>query len=158
MADDGMSAPTTPTAVAFHFNAPSKLLYACKLVRKLQRMQMPLVVLGANDTLTALSRKLWSFGGEAEFWAHSSDGADAAVQQRSPTVLRSHLEGGLPHTRVLLNLGDDMPEGFAQFERVIEVVSADDETDRQLARQRWRGYVAQGYAIERRDLEMRAEG
>ena len=50
-----------------------------------------------------------------------------------------------------------MPNGFAQFERVYEVVSSDDEADRQLARQRWRAYTAQGYAIERRDLVLKKE-
>ncbi|MNT87674.1 DNA polymerase III subunit chi [compost metagenome] len=50
-----------------------------------------------------------------------------------------------------------MPDDFAQFERVIEVVSADDDNDRQLARQRWRDYTAQGYAIERRDLVMKTD-
>ena len=56
-----------------------------------------------------------------------------------------------------MNLGGQMPTGFARFERVVEVVSADDEQDRQLARQRWREYTAQGYAIVRRDLVMKTE-
>ncbi|MNW15788.1 DNA polymerase III subunit chi [compost metagenome] len=77
--------------------------------------------------------------------------------QRSPTVLASQVDAGLPHKRVLLNLSDRMPDDFAQFERVIEVVSADDDNDRQLARQRWRDYTAQGYAIERRDLVMKTD-
>ncbi|MEN5181330.1 DNA polymerase III subunit chi [Comamonas odontotermitis] len=145
------------TAVAFHFNAPSKLTYACKLVRKLQRMDMPLVVLAAPDVVAELDLALWSFGGEPQFLAHCRADAAAAVLQRSPTVLASQVDAGLPHKRVLLNLSDRMPDDFAQFERVIEVVSADDDNDRQLARQRWRDYTAQGYAIERRDLVMKTD-
>ena len=145
------------TAVAFHFNAPSKLAYACKLVRKLQRMDMPLVVLGEPEVVAQLDAALWSFGGESQFLAHCQGGADVAVLQRSPTVLVTQIDSTLPHSRVLLNLSAQMPADFARFERVIEVVSADDENDRQQARQRWRAYTAQGYAIERRDLVMKTE-
>ena len=145
------------TAVAFHFNAPSKLAYACKLVRKLQRMDMPLVVLGEPEVVAQLDAALWSFGGESQFLAHCQGEADAAVLQRSPTVLVTQIDSTLPHSRVLLNLSAQMPADFARFERVIEVVCADDENDRQQARQRWRAYTAQGYAIERRDLVMKTE-
>ena len=148
---------STPTAVAFHFNAPSKLAYACKLVRKLQRVHMPLVVLAEPDMVAKLDDALWDFGGESQFLAHCQGGADAAVLQRSPTVLVTDLDGTLPHSRVLLNLSAHMPSNFARFERVIEVVSADDEADRQQARQRWRAYTADGYAIERHDLVMKTE-
>jgi DNA polymerase-3 subunit chi len=148
---------STPTAVAFHFNAPSKLAYACKLVRKLQRMQMPLVVLGEPATVAQLDDALWAFGGESQFLAHCQGDADAAVLQRSPTVLVTQLDSPLPHQRVLLNLSSQMPTHVAAFERVIEVVSADDEVDRQQARQRWRAYTADGYEIERRDLVMKTE-
>ena len=146
-----------PTAVAFHFNAPSKLAYACKLVRKLQRMQAPLVVWGDAATVAQLDDALWSFGGESQFLAHCRGDADPVVVQRSPTVLVTQMDGTLPHSRVLLNLSNAMPTGFAQFERVIEVVSADDDADRQQARERWRNYTAQGYAIERHDLVMKTQ-
>ena len=145
------------TAVAFHFNAPSKLAYACKLVRKLQRVHMPLVVLAEPEMAAKLDDALWAFGGESQFLAHCQGHADAAVLQRSPTVLADDLPPALPHTRVLLNLSSQMPPDFARFERVIEVVSADDEADRQQARQRWRAYTAQGYAIERHDLVMKSD-
>ncbi len=145
------------TAVAFHFNAPNKLAYACKLARKLRRMQMPLVVLAEPATVAELDTALWSFGGETQFLAHCTLQAEPAVLQRSPTVLADDLPPALPHTRVLLNLSSQMPPDFARFERVIEVVSADDEADRQQARQRWRAYTAQGYAIERHDLVMKSD-
>ena len=109
------------------------------------------------EVVAQLDAALWSFGGESQFLAHCQGGADAAVLQRSPTVLVTQIDSTLPHSRVLLNLSGQMPTGFARFERVVEVVSADDEQDRQLARQRWREYAAQGYAIERRDLVMKTE-
>jgi DNA polymerase-3 subunit chi len=47
-----------------------------------------------------------------------------------------------------------MPEGFDVFDRVIEVVSVDEE-DRATARLRWKQYVQQGYAIQRHDLKLK---
>ena len=144
-------------AVAFHFNVPDKLLYACKLVRKLQRVGMPLVVSADAGTAAELSERLWAFGGGVQFLAHRHADATPAVLQASPTVLAQQLGDGLPHHKVLLNLQADMPVGFERFERVIEVVSAQDEEDRNTARQRWRAYQAAGHAIERHDLNMRVD-
>ena len=57
----------------------------------------------------------------------------------------------LPHTQVLLHMGQNVPEGFERFERLLELVSQD-ETDRASARQRWRHYASRGYAIEQHGL------
>jgi DNA polymerase III subunit chi len=57
----------------------------------------------------------------------------------------------VPHQHVLLNLGPAVPAGFERFERLIEVVTMDDE-DRQSGRQRWKYYADRGYAIKREDL------
>ncbi|MNT94878.1 DNA polymerase III subunit chi [compost metagenome] len=62
---------------------------------------------------------------------------------------------GAPHHEVLLNLGAEVPEGFGRFEKLIEVVSAHDEEDRGLARNRWRHYASRGYAIVRHDLVLK---
>ena len=54
---------------------------------------------------------------------------------------------------VLVNLSDALPKDVSQFERVIEVVTAD-TSDRAGARERWKQYVAQGYDITRHDLQL----
>ena len=45
-----------------------------------------------------------------------------------------------------MNLSDVVVTGFEQYERLIEVVSGE-EQDRQHARKRWRHYATRGYAI-----------
>lgn len=55
---------------------------------------------------------------------------------------------------MLLNLGTQLPAGFEQYQRVIEVVSVDDE-DRQQARGRWKHYTELGYTIVRHDLNLK---
>jgi DNA polymerase-3 subunit chi len=47
---------------------------------------------------------------------------------------------------VLLNLGDDWPPFFASFERVLEIVGADEE-DKSRARARFVFYRKRGYEI-----------
>jgi DNA polymerase-3 subunit chi len=50
-----------------------------------------------------------------------------------------------------VNLDSQQPEFFSRFERVIEVVTGDDE-DRQAARARWKFYQERGYALTSYDI------
>jgi DNA polymerase-3 subunit chi len=56
-----------------------------------------------------------------------------------------------PHHEVLVNLGRQTPPMFSRFDRLIEVVSGNDE-DRTLARDRWRFYKDRGYPLNAHDL------
>jgi DNA polymerase-3 subunit chi len=138
------------TEVAFHFNVPDKLEYACRLVRKATGAGSRLVVTGEPDLLHRLDTALWTFS-PLEFIPHAHAGAaDAQVVAASPVVL-ADVPRGTPHQEVLVNLGGAVPEGFERFERLIELVSVD-ENDRLQARTRWKHYADRGYAITRHDL------
>lgn len=143
------------TEIAFHFNAPDKLAYACRLLRKAVTSGAQVVVTGSPASLQALDALLWTFS-PLEFVAHCRAGSPAEQLMASPVVLAAKVEGGpeLPHHQVLLNLGAEVPAGYEQFERTIEVVSLDDD-DRQLARQRWKHYADCGYSITRHDLKLK---
>jgi DNA polymerase III subunit chi len=138
------------TEVAFHFNAPDKLGYACRLVRKAVGSAAQVVVTGESGLLGQLDVALWTFQ-PLEFIAHCREpGAAPAVLRASPVVLTGAPRSA-PHHEVLVNLGEVVPDGFEAFERLIEVVTAD-EADRQDARARWKHYAARGYNITRHDL------
>ena len=142
------------TDIAFHFNAPDKLAYACRLLRKAVGSGARVIVTGGASILRDLDTQLWTFSA-LEFIPHCHVDSDLTQRQVSAVVLTpdaQHPE--LPHHEVLLNLGQDWPQGFERFTRVIEVVNLDDQ-DRQLARQRWRRYTEQGYVITRHDLHLR---
>ena len=47
-----------------------------------------------------------------------------------------------------------MPNGFEKFERIIEIVTRNDE-DRQLARGRWKYYADSGFTMTRHDLALK---
>lgn len=138
------------TEVAFHFNVPDKLGYACRLLRKAAGSGAKVVVTGEADLLRALDTELWTFSA-LEFLPHChAASADPQVLAASPIVL-ADAPRATPHQEVLVNLGTRIPDGFERFERLIEVVTQDDE-DRQQARMRWKHYADRGYAIKRHDL------
>ena len=57
------------TEVAFHFNAPDKLGYACRLLRKAVGTGARVMVTGDSSTLRELDVALWTFA-PLEFLAH----------------------------------------------------------------------------------------
>ncbi|CAN7673697.1 DNA polymerase III subunit chi [Acidovorax sp. Leaf76] len=142
------------TEVAFHFNAPDKLAYACRFARKVQRSGARLVISAPADTLVALDRMLWALAPQ-DFVAHCRDDADEELVHASPVLLAADARTAAHH-EVLLNLHAEVPEGFGRFDRLVEVVSAQDESDRMQARARWKHYASRGYAITRHDLVLKA--
>lgn len=140
------------TEVAFHFNAPDRVAYACRLLRKAVGSGAKLVVTGLPETLQQLDAALWTFS-PTDFVPHCFLESEPYVVAASPVILAPSIQS-VPHQQVLVNLGQLVPGGFERFERVIEVVGLDDE-DRQLARGRWKHYADLGYAITRHDLALK---
>lgn len=142
-----------PPLVAFHFNAPDKLAYVCRWVRKALRHDARVTIVAPRARLQQLSHQLWHQPGP-DFLAHALEGDDAQTCALATVMLLEALDAS-PHRDVLLNLGDAVPVGYEAFARVIEVVSSFDEMDRAQARQRWRQYQAAGHTIERHDLVLK---
>lgn len=140
------------TQVAFHFNVPDKLDYVCRVARKALRHEQRLVITGPLRTLTQLDQMLWQLTPQ-DFLAHCTAQASEELMAASPILLLTDLRQARHH-HMLLNLDDTIPSGFEAFERIIEIVSAHDEADRQHARTRWRAYSSQGYDIVRHDIKL----
>jgi DNA polymerase III subunit chi len=141
------------TEVAFHFNAPAKRGYACRLLRKAYLKGARLVVLCDEPELEALDAALWTFAA-GEFVPHSREGDASRLHTHSPIRLLSELPADLPEAgeTVLVNLTSSVPEHYQRFDRVIEVVDTS-PADRNLARDRWRRYVGDGLEPLRHDLD-----
>lgn len=140
------------TRVEFHFGAPSRLDYARRLLRKAASRGAAVAVTADAAALRELDADLWTHTA-TDFIPHCSASAPVPVLEATPIVL-CESPARSPHHGVLLNLGDTVPEGFERFERLIEVVSLD-EDDRQRARQRWMHYKARGYELHREDLKLK---
>ena len=144
------------TEVAFHFNAPDKVNYACRLLRKACSSSAQVVVMGAEELIASLDAALWTFS-PTSFVPHCLVSADAQTLRHTPVLLGvgDQVPEGLPHHQVLLNLGSTLLTGFETFEKIIEVVTQD-EQDRSMARLRWKHYADRGYPLVRHDLSLKA--
>lgn len=142
------------TEVAFHFGAPNKLAYVCRLLRKAVGSGARVVVLGNDAQLQRLDLDLWAVS-PTDFVPHAVVGSAAPSPAPNPIVLTPSIALTQAHREVLVNLIEQVPPEFAQFARVIEVVGVDD-TDRAQARLRWKRYTELGYTIARHDLALRS--
>ena len=143
------------TDIAFHFGAPDKWAYACRLLRKASGRGARVQVLVPEPMVAKLDADLWAVAA-TEFVTHCTSAADNSVKSRSAVLLVSDMEDSIAPRQVLVNLGNVVPSQFDTFQRVIEVVSFD-ETDRLGARARWKRYTELGYPITRHDLALRGD-
>lgn len=140
------------TLVAFHFNAPGKLAYACRLLRKAAASGSTVAVIGDQAILAKLDEQLWSFSA-LDFVPHGRvSSLSQSGRDHTPIWLCDRAEQGNSR-QVLINLTQTVPVGFEGYERVIEVVTQE-PTERQSARQRWKHYSERGFQIERHDLNL----
>ena len=134
--------------IDFYFEAPDKLLTAAKIVQKALTQDCRIVVHAPSPALAdGFDRLLWSTP-PTGFIPHVR--ADSPLAGETPVVICAQLVAP-PHRDVLINLADTVPEGYAQFARVIEVVGRG-EDDKAPGRERFRQYRADGHEIVRHDL------
>lgn len=142
------------TRIEFHFNTAERLVYTCRLLRKVRSQDLRIAVIGAPTALHQLGVALWRFQ-DSSFLPHCTLEDSPEVQQASPIGL-----GPDPHVwgfdEVLVNLGDEVPNGFDRFKRLVEVVSNDDH-GRAQARLRWKHYKRMGYELLQYDQSKSAE-
>lgn len=137
------------TEIAFHVNAPDKLAYACRLLRKALRSGTAVVVTGEQQWLNHLNVALWTFSA-VDFLPHCFSDEAQSVVSRSPIVLTAQPALATQHS-LLVNAGIEVAQGFERFERVIELA---DQTDSDVvaARLRWKHYAGRGYPLKHQDL------
>lgn len=138
------------TQVAFHFGAPDKVAYTCRLLRKAVSAGSSVLVTADEADLQRLDADLWALS-PTDFLSHAAYRDSAFTQELSQVMLATSVGQTRIHRGVLVNLAGTVQQGFEQFARVIEVVGGD-ETDRSIARMRWKKYAQLGYDIARYDL------
>ena len=132
------------TRIDFHTNVPDKIAYACRLVRKAYAANHRVVLMAEDATqLAELNAAMWTFSA-TDFLPHVLAGD--ALAPHTPIVLTDSDEAELPHTELLVNLARRAPNGVAKFERMIEVISSD-EDDAAAGRKRYVAYKLQDYPL-----------
>lgn len=131
-------------SIDFRSNIADKPGYACLLVRKAYQVGNRVVLLADDERqLAAMDELLWTFSATG-FLPHVPAGD--ALASVTPIVLTCDEGAELPHRDVLINMSRRIPAGFASFQRVIELVSADAD-DVTAGRQRFAAYKKQGLDI-----------
>jgi DNA polymerase-3 subunit chi len=140
------------TQVDFHFNAPDKLPYVCRLLRKASGQGRRVGVLADQDTLHLLNQLLWNLNA-SDFVTHCWLTDSPGLLEHSSVIFAPNWADltQLQQLDVFLNLTDLPPPNFDGVERLIEVVGPE-ERDKSSARQRWKHYTQLGFQINRFDL------
>jgi DNA polymerase III subunit chi len=130
--------------------------FACRLVEKAWRLKhtafLHTATPGEAQRLDAL---LWTFS-DHSFLPHVLDVPDLEPALSAATPVRIG-SGEAPRfeAALLVNLDGDVPLFFSRFERVAEIVGGG-ETQRALARERFRFYRDRGYPLESHRIGRRA--
>lgn len=132
------------TRVDFHSQIADKTAYACRLIRKARAAQCQIIVLGNAAEIAALDLALWEFS-RADFLPHVV--ASDPNAQHAPILLTENLTQVGSHKELLINLSQAFPSGYQDFQRVIELVSKE-ENDAIAGRQRFRQYQQDGIKPE----------
>ncbi|GAB4299253.1 MAG: DNA polymerase III subunit chi [Methylophaga sp.] len=119
--------------------------FACRLAEKIYHQGQQVYIHTGNAAQSAaLDEALWAIRPDS-FVPHEQVQSDS--DNLSP-VLIGHLESAPPRLMdVLINLSDQQPLFFSQFERVAEILD-DNEPVKQAGRQRYQFYKQRGYELD----------
>lgn len=112
----------------------------CQLCQKAyDGKQLTLLLTRDPDQSRHLDQKLWTFRDDS-FLPHDTEESE---QPPSPILIHDDPEPR-GNRQLLINLSPEVPDYFAQFERVIELVT---DENRQTARQHYSFYKERGYPL-----------
>lgn len=136
------------TTIDFYTNVADKLHTACRIVAKGYGLgHRTMVCCPDADTAQRLDRLLWC-SAPISFIPHCAP--DDSLASLTPVII-DHAGHAPVHDQLLLNLRAEWPPYFGRFERLIEIVTID-EDDKRSARERFKFYRDRGYAIRTHDL------
>ena len=122
------------------------LLLVCELARKAYDANLWTLILARDaEQAEALDEMLWDMGDDA-YIPHQIAGDEE--DQLTPVLIASP-DIDTAMRPLVINLRDDAVDG--SFERVLEVVPADDSA-REPLRERWKQYKARGFAVQKHDM------
>ena len=125
---------------------------ACRLAEKAYGLKHSIYIHTSGQQQTAqLDKLLWTFR-DGSFVPHQLHRVDAI--NNSPVIIghETSLDTELAtHHQLLINLEKMAPPFFSRFERVLEIVGAD-ELQRDSARERFKFYRERGYELQTHEL------
>jgi DNA polymerase-3 subunit chi len=124
----------------------ARLTLACRLAEKAVQQDHEVLINTATDVDSArLDELLWTFS-QGSFLPHRLLTDPAGQDEGEPVRIGCGLTPEEGRWDLLINLAPEVPEFFARFHRVAELVSADAE-NKAAARERFRYYRDRGYDL-----------
>jgi len=140
------------TQIDFYTHAANKYHTACILCAKAMERGLRVRVYTPDAATTEkMDQLLWSTPAVG-FIPHCR--VSDSLAPITPVIV-DHNADMLEHDGILLNLHAEQPLFFSRFQRLIEIVGAD-ESDRAAARERFRFYRDRGYEIHTHDIGNKA--
>jgi DNA polymerase-3 subunit chi len=138
------------TSIDFYFNAGDRYAVACRLAAKaLQQKKRLMVYAPEPQAAQQIDRMLWTQQA-LSFLPHCR--TDDPLAADTPLLICAGEAPPEDHPcEILLNLSAATPPRFERHERLLEIVSRD-EDDRAAARERHKFYKSRGYEIRNHDL------
>lgn len=138
------------TKVDFYTGSDDKLRTACQLSQKAMQNGLRVLLHVPDETIAnKLDKLLWHFPATA-FMPHCRSGEANAANL--PVVIGQ--DEIFHHSELLISLHNVCLPFFSRFERVIEIVSQDDE-DAKMGRERYVFYKDRGYEMRHFDLRQK---
>ena len=117
----------------------------CQLCQKAyDNNQLTLLLTKSPQQTEHLDRQLWIFDDDS-FVPHDSQESD---DFKTPILIHND-SGDSSERQLLINLADKIPGNFAQFDRIIELVTED---NKQQAREHYSFYKERGYPLDHHNL------
>jgi DNA polymerase III subunit chi len=128
----------------------ARLRFACRLAEKaVDQGKRVHVQTASHADAQRVDDLLWTFN-DGSFLPHEILSGGAPSHARVMVTLG---DGPAPadHRQLLINLTDGLPPESQSYERIAEIVDADPERKR-IARERYKQYREQGFALESHNL------
>jgi len=131
------------TQIDCYHDQPDRLTQAVRLATLAWERRKPITFFIPDPARAeAFDKALWS-SDPLSFIPHCH--SNSAEADRTLIIITDNLDA-VSQDELLVNLGDDVPPGFARYQRLFEIVSRHD-TDKATARERMAFYKDRGYPI-----------
>ncbi|MDP1537589.1 MAG: DNA polymerase III subunit chi [Burkholderiales bacterium] len=140
------------TQIDFYTQAGDQLHTACRLAAKARSHGLRVTLFCPDhDTATRLDRMLWAVPATG-FLPHCTP--EDRLAPVTPVLIDTTGDAHV-HDEMLINLHTEWPAFFSRYQRLAEIVGADD-ADRAQARSRYKFYRDRGYTIRTHDLSVKS--
>ncbi len=129
----------------------SALLLACRLTEKAWLKQHNIYIhTDSAATRDIMDEMLWNFRSNS-FIPHRREGTDEKAPDNIPDILIANSGNPGTHHDVLINLSEETPSFFGGFQRIAEIVAADEKAKTK-SRERYKYYRKRGFPLQVHNL------